>query len=312
MSDILIEYSCQETDFTRPIKRAVLRDARLSWGARAIFCFIWDLPRGWSCNRSHLMTMAPEGRTRMDRLIGELQAVGAIFIEPRNLNLAEALAETEAAAEKGIKKKYRAGQLKGWRWIIKHPDEWAVESPLSTGHPTSDSSQPRSKPKAGFPSFGKSVTRKVRNSKKPFIGKPPPKGLLLEGYPNKAEEAASAGEVEKIPSPAKAKKPSRSVAGILCWNEEDKIEATRLEEAFGLETVRATVQKLEAEMVSPLPLKVFKALQPKKNGNEVPHDWWTSESATEAAGHALGLMARPGEDWYQFRQRIRETLNQGA
>ena len=36
--------------------------------------------------------------------------------------------------------------------------------------------------------------------------------------------------------------------------------------------------------------------------------WWTSETETQKMAQKLGLVARGGEDWNVFRQRISEKL----
>ncbi len=326
MSGILFQHAAQETDFTKPLKRAVLRDARLSWGARGLFSFIWDLPNSWECHKSHLVEMSPGGRSRLNGLISELQAVGAIKIEPRRLSEAEAIAATAAATAKGLEKNYKAGQVLGWRWIIKHPDTWAVESPLSTTYTTTNPSQSRPKPKSGFPTYGKPDLRKNRLTGNPCDGKPTPKvlqykGSEKEGYPIEAEAetlqknaAAPGGEIKKPSIPPKQKVRSHSSAGVECWNEEDKDESTRLEERHGVEKVMEVVEKLKEEGVKPLPSRVVHALQPHKDcgTSSVPPNWWATEATTVVAGSALGVAARPGEDWSQYRQRISAQLQQPA
>lgn len=45
MADSLVREG--KVSYAKPIHRALLRDARLSFGARGLFAFIWDLPRNW-------------------------------------------------------------------------------------------------------------------------------------------------------------------------------------------------------------------------------------------------------------------------
>ena len=99
-------------DYSVPLPRALLRDARLSFGARGLFAFLWDLPRGWILRLAHLIWMGPEGRDALRSRLRELERVGAIRIEP--------LRDTET------------GRLAGKRWILVAADRWAVAAPLST------------------------------------------------------------------------------------------------------------------------------------------------------------------------------------
>lgn len=99
-------------DYSVPLPRALLRDARLSFGARGLFAFLWDLPRGWILRLAHLIWMGPEGRDALRARLRELERVGAIRIEP--------LRDTET------------GRLAGKRWILVAADRWAVAAPLST------------------------------------------------------------------------------------------------------------------------------------------------------------------------------------
>lgn len=94
-----------------PIHRAALRDARLSWGARGLFAFLWDLPSNWRPNVAHLVGMGPEGRDSVRARIGELEKLGALRREPIPAS---------------------AGKLAGTRWIIVSPATWAKEASLRT------------------------------------------------------------------------------------------------------------------------------------------------------------------------------------
>lgn len=179
---ILILREAVETAFTKPLKRAVVRDTRLSWGARGLFNFLWDLPGAWNCYKSHLVQMAPGGRTRLDGLISELQAVGAIRIEPRRLSETEATVAMEAAEIKGSKKKYKPGQLVGWRWIIVHPDTWAIEAPLSTNNTPENQAR-----------RGADRNQVSRLSGKSNFEKPAPKVLQLNGSSIKESATAATG-----------------------------------------------------------------------------------------------------------------------
>lgn len=93
----------------KPIERALLRDRRLSWGAKGIFAFLWDCPDNWKPKVSHLMKMGPDGRDSTRSRLRELESVGAMRREP--------LFNSD-------------GKLAGTRWILRAPRLWAVEEPL--------------------------------------------------------------------------------------------------------------------------------------------------------------------------------------
>lgn len=91
-----------------PVPRALVRDVRLSWAARGLYVFLWDLPQGWRPKSTHLAEMGPGGRDQMRRLLNELETVGALRMEI-----------------------IRVGQqVAGSRWVLRAPHLWAVEAPL--------------------------------------------------------------------------------------------------------------------------------------------------------------------------------------
>lgn len=100
-----------EIEFSKPIARAVLRDRRLSFGARGLFIFVWDLPAGWRPNIGHLSRMGPERKDAIRSRLRELQNVGAIRFEPIQSD---------------------DGKLRGTRWILVNPQKWARISPLKS------------------------------------------------------------------------------------------------------------------------------------------------------------------------------------
>lgn len=138
-----------EINYAKPLARALLRDSRLSFGARGLFSFLWDLPQGWRANSSHLVSQSPQGKTAVRTLLKELESVGAM--------------RDEVIRGEG-------GKLAGKRWVLVSPDRWAVESPLKK---TPD---PEAAPEAisteGLVS---------RLSEKPTIGETDTKVLLIQG-----------------------------------------------------------------------------------------------------------------------------------
>lgn len=138
-----------EVDYSKPLARALLRDGRLSFAARGLFAFLWDLPCGWKTKSDHLAKMSPQGRDAVRTLLKELEAVGAM--------------RDEAIREKG-------GRLAGRRWVLVTPERWAIESPLST-HKTPET----------VSGAGSTEGRVFRSSENPKVGKPSTKVYQVEG-----------------------------------------------------------------------------------------------------------------------------------
>lgn len=144
-----------EVDYSKPLARALLRDGRLSFGARGLFAFLWDLPCGWRTNSTHLAGMSPQGRDAVRTLLKELKAVGAMRDEAIN---------------------GEGGRLAGRRWVLIAPDRWAIESPLS------NSKTPV--PPEAAPGVGSTERRVSRPSGNTKVGKPVHKVYQGEGSSN--------------------------------------------------------------------------------------------------------------------------------
>lgn len=123
---IFITRNGEETAYAKPLKRAVLRDKRLTFGARGLFCMLWDFPNNWSFYASHIVSLSPGGVTQLRSYMRELKQFGALQIVAKKINAVEA---TALSAES--EKSYKAGQIIGKQWILNHPDMWAVEASLS-------------------------------------------------------------------------------------------------------------------------------------------------------------------------------------
>ncbi len=167
MSRIQIIRNGEDTPFTKPIKRALLRDARLSYGARGLFAMLWDFPSDWVFYSSHIVGMSPCGMTQLKSYLKELRTIGAIKILPKQLSYEEALVLNQLS-----QKTYRAGQITGKQWILNNPDLWAMETSLSSSN-NADQQKP---PKGRF-----STCRQNQASDIPTIGESTTKGLQLEG-----------------------------------------------------------------------------------------------------------------------------------
>ena len=158
--------------FTIPLPRALFRDVRLSFGARGLFAFLWDLPNGWRYNLAHLATMGPEGRDALRARLRELQVVGAVRIE--------------AIREDSDGNPIPCGRVSGKRWVLIAAERWAVEAPLGI---TRDSHTDKDFSEDG----------KTRFSVKPIIGKADAK--VLQGGKVLQNEAA-AGAQARLPADA--------------------------------------------------------------------------------------------------------------
>ncbi|NOU25388.1 MAG: hypothetical protein HOO90_07615 [Methylotenera sp.] len=185
MSRIQILRNGEDTPFTKPMKRALLRDARLSYGARGLFAMLWDFPSDWVFYSSHIVGMSPCGMTQLKSYLKELRNIGAIKILPKQLSNEEAI-----ALNKVSQKNYRAGQITGKQWILNNPDYWAIETSLSSAN-NADQQNP---PKDRF-----STCRQSQASETPSIGESTPKVLQLEGSAN-IRPLLQDNEVAKNPS----------------------------------------------------------------------------------------------------------------
>ncbi|HYN53513.1 MAG TPA: hypothetical protein VES38_02265 [Methylotenera sp.] len=185
MSRIQILRNGEDTPFTKPIKRALLRDARLSYGARGLFAMLWDFPSDWVFYSSHIVGMSPCGMTQLKSYLKELRNIGAIKILPKQLSNEEALALNEVS-----QKTYRAGQITGKQWILNNPDYWAIETSLSNVN----NSNQLSPSKDRFP-----TCRQNQASDTPSIGVSTTKGLQLEGSAN-IRPLLQDNHVAKVPS----------------------------------------------------------------------------------------------------------------
>lgn len=153
-----------EITYTVPLARALLRDRRLSWGAKGLFAFLWDCPRGWRPKVAHLQKMGPEGRDAVRAKLEELERVGAVRKEP--------LFDLD---EKG--EPIKGGKIRGSRWLLFAPDLWAIESPL-----------------------GGAEVRVSRNSELPTVEKSATKVHQQDSPPKTREEQQRARLVDKIRS----------------------------------------------------------------------------------------------------------------
>lgn len=162
-----------------PIERAALRDARLSWAARGLFAFLWDLPEGWRPCLTHLASMGIDGTYATRSALAELEAVGAIRIE---------------------KLRGAGGQLAGQRWVVISATRWASEAPLKpTAAPVKvPAGGMADAPECSFPSveFPESRGNRVSGNRTLRVSKH--KGLQTQGSSNTTTpRARGAADVDK-------------------------------------------------------------------------------------------------------------------
>ena len=270
MSAIQLNKNGEETSFSKPIKRALLRDKRLSFYARGLFAMLWDFPKDWVFYKTYLVAMSPEGKFKLERHIRELKSFGALTIEPRQLSLAEATERTHTND-----KSYRAGQFIGFKWTLNHPDLWAIEAPLSVKNDISDAKNKPS-PKTQFTEF-----RQNRTSVKPTFGKSSTKGLQLEGSAN-IRPLPQDNEVAKVPSgsadyifPKQLKPEEREVA---------KLQLDSLDGVLAQAVLDELAARLNANKVTGAPLSYLRSLIVRaKTGQFMPEAGIRVAAAREQA-----------------------------
>lgn len=223
-----------EIDFAKPLPRALLRDSRLSFGARGLFAFLWDLPNGWSPCLEHLVKMTPEGRDAIRARLGELQRVGAIRIE--------------AKREDEDGNTLPRGQISGRRWVLASPARWAIEAPLS-------------------------VKGKIQLSENPIVGESPSKVLQgskvlqEEAAAPRAHARGTDSAAASKGSNAKRQHPDRSRLGIECWYPLEDQEADAIVAAHDSDAITAAVATIRQQLngagkkTSPVPALVLAELE---------------------------------------------------
>ena len=267
MSRIQILRNGEDTPFTKPIKRALLRDARLSYGARGLFAMLWDFPSDWVFYSSHIVGMSPCGMTQLKSYLKELRSIGAIKILPKQLSNEEAV-----SLNKVSQKTYRAGQITGKQWVLNNPDYWAIETSLSSAN----NSDQQSPPKDRF-----STCRQNQASDIPSIGESATKGLQLEGSAI-IRQLLKDNEVTKIPSsgtdytfPKQLTSQEREIA---------KSQLAVIDSTLGQAALDELAARLNANKVTGAPLSYLRSLINRaKVGQFMPEAGIRIASAREQA-----------------------------
>lgn len=196
-----------EIQYSKPIARNVLRDTRISFGARGLFIFLWDLPSTWKPNVKHLSQMGPEGKEAIRSRLRELQDVGAIRFEAIQ---------------------HEDGKLHGKRWILVNPQKWARLRHLKS----SDGKQETS-------------VGEIRESENPGIGELDTKGLQVNGsaideaepYPQKQRHTQHAAS-------AAIKRRRLRENRIITWTPDDERLADALEKQYSEQVIKAAAASI--------------------------------------------------------------------
>lgn len=147
-----------------PIERAALRDSRLSWAARGLFAFLWDLPEGWRPCLTHLTSMGTDRVHATRSAVAELEEVGAMRVEKLRGN---------------------GGRLAGQRWVVVSAARWAVEAPLKVKVGMgAGGAGGAAAPQCDFPSVEFSDSRLSRVSENSTLRFPKHKVPQTQGSPN--------------------------------------------------------------------------------------------------------------------------------
>ncbi len=243
-------------DYTRPIARALLRDTRLTFGARGLFAFLWDLPEGWVIRRKHLATMGPEGLDAISSRLKELMHVGAMFIEP--------IREDEDGNP------IPGGRIAGKRWVLVAPEQWAIESPLAREpSPDATSTEDGKTPLSVLPTVGKSAAKVLQGVK----------GLQAEAAPR----APARGTADAAATTAKVgKRRIKRDSGIVTWDAEDIRQAERLEHQHPADHIHGAVAALVQDGKEPVPGVVARQIDRQQRRQEADQRRATADATYQA------------------------------
>ena len=267
MSQIHIVRNGAETAFSRPFKRALFRDRRMTFGAKGVFATVWDFPDGWIFYLSFIVGMSPGGITQLKTYLRELKQFGAISIVLKRLSAEEAVEMTRLGT-----KVYKAGQIVGRQWVLNHPDLWAIDFPLANQKLDDQSLSPKDR-------F--SDLRETHQSAKPSVGESSTKVLQLEGSVNIRPQPQD-NEVTKTPSggtdyifPKQLKEEERKVA---------KPQLDSIDPILAQAVLDELAARLNANKVTGAPLSYLRSLITRANaGQFMPEAGIRVASAREQA-----------------------------
>ena len=104
----------KERDYT-VINNTVLKDERLSWKAKGVFCYLLSLPEDWVIYQSELLKHSTDGRESLRNAINELEEYGYLIID---------------------KKRDEKGHFTSIYKIIENPNEKTESGKTDTENPT--------------------------------------------------------------------------------------------------------------------------------------------------------------------------------
>lgn len=244
--------------FSVPLPRALFRDLRLTFGARGLFAFLWDLPVGWVFRLEHLVTMGPEGRDALRARLRELQQVGAVKIEVIRAD---------------------AGRLAGKRWVLIAADRWAIEAPLRREPlPGKDLTEERVSPSSVMPIVRKSNTKVVQGFK--VCKEAGASALAREPVRNAAASAIAHG-----------KRWDERPSGIVTWTSVDVPTAEKIEQQHSTDEINAAVAALAVASKEPVPGLVRRELGRQRRAREA-----AESRAVADAAHLSRMAASPPAD----------------
>jgi hypothetical protein len=204
----------------RQFPRALLRDSRISFGAKGLFVFLWDLPIGWRIRSSHIATIGPQKRDAVRSLLRELEVVGGLRVERVQDEL---------------------GRFKGTRWILRAPHLWAIETSLTRRDPQNTTSAKET-----------SESTESRPSGEPTIEK-----IAIKVFTK--PKVFSSSTAEKISPPACTLGSILEIRhGIVTWTATDRQAADNLLADFGAEVISGAIERIEVEGNEPLPSRVLR------------------------------------------------------
>lgn len=218
-----------EVEFSKPLARALFRDSRLSFSARGLFAFLWDLPADWLIRSTWLATRGPDGKDAIRARLAELRTVGAMRIEPIRAD---------------------DGKVAGTRWVLISPDKWAKAAPLR--HPTESGISRLSV----FPTVGEPAAKVLQGSTV----------LQDEAAATRAGArglANSAATQERY-----VKRRIVRASGIVTWTPDDQPEAERIEQQHCSDVISAATTALTTAGKEPVSGLVAREIQRQRHAHE--------------------------------------------
>lgn len=258
-----------EVEFSKPLARALFRDSRLSFSARGLFAFLWDLPADWLIRSTWLATRGPDGKDAIRARLAELRTVGAMRIEPIRVD---------------------DGKVAGTRWVLISPEKWAKATPLS--HPTESGIFPLSI----VSTVGEPATKVLQGS------------TVLQDEAAARAPARTAVDAAAHQEKRQKRRIVRS-SGIVTWTPDDHPEAERIEQQHGADAIGAAIAALAAAGKEPVPGLITREIDRQRREREAAERRAAAEAVHAARLSASPLLADPAalQHGNQLLATIRRT-----